>query len=151
MTERYTVRTDIPPLLRAHGFVAWIHDARHPDDPVAAEGASMSWHQDATDAQRTADALNRTAADAAPVEPADPVRRFNVYLTQAHNIYSTAKVENVEAEDADAAYKKVKGMGKAVVWVRDEEHEDNDYLDIEVEEHDGASTGWRDDNGWKGN
>jgi hypothetical protein len=35
--------------------------------------------------------------------------------------------------------------------VRDEEHEDNDYLDIEVEEHDGASTGWRDDNGWKGN
>ena len=149
MTERYTVRTGcIPKVLCDRGFVAYVHDAKHPDWPEG--GVSVSWHQDATDAQRTADALNRTAADAAPVEPADPVRRFNVYLTQAHNVYSTAKVENIEAEDADAAYKKVKSMGKSLVWVRDKEHEDDAHLDIEVEEHDGGSTGWRDDNGWKG-
>lgn len=55
--SRYTVRTDgIPVVLKDRCFVAWIHDAQHPDDPV--EGCSCGWYQDWSDADRVCRALN---------------------------------------------------------------------------------------------
>lgn len=50
---RYTVR------MRPAGLVvfpAWVHDARHPDDPA---GAPCCWCQDIRDAERIAAGLNR--------------------------------------------------------------------------------------------
>jgi hypothetical protein len=67
MAEIFTVRTEIPKALRDQGFVAWVHDARHPDDPDS--GASMSWHQDLADAERVAAALNELAALTGPLLP----------------------------------------------------------------------------------
>lgn len=54
---RYAVRTDMPDATRALGFVAWVDDAQHPDDPWA--GASCCWCQDLADAERIAAGLNR--------------------------------------------------------------------------------------------
>jgi hypothetical protein len=58
---RYTVRTDIIPRgLKERGFIAWIHDADHPDDIKL--GASCAWCAASGDAERIAAALNRDAA-----------------------------------------------------------------------------------------
>jgi hypothetical protein len=53
---RFTIRYDVPRQLRDQGFVAYIHDVRHPSDP--AQGRPVSWHTSWDDAQRTAAMLN---------------------------------------------------------------------------------------------
>ena len=56
--DRYTTRVDaIPPALRDRGFVAWVHDAQHPDGSEG--GASCCFSQDWRDASRITAALNK--------------------------------------------------------------------------------------------
>ena len=54
---RFTVKTDIPWFLRDRGFVAYVADACHPDDPAAGP-LSLSWHLSDADAQRVCEALD---------------------------------------------------------------------------------------------
>lgn len=55
-TPRYTVRRDMPAEMLVH-FRAWVHDAKHRDDPHA--GAPCCWCENLADALRIEEALNR--------------------------------------------------------------------------------------------
>jgi hypothetical protein len=70
--DRFIVKYDVPSPLKDRGFVAYVHDAHHPDDP--AQGASVSWHLIREDARRTAAALNLTFQQ--PAELLETLRRF---------------------------------------------------------------------------
>lgn len=54
--KRFTVRTDVPPSLKNHGIVAYVHDASHPDD--ARDGASVCWCMNLFEAEAIRDCLN---------------------------------------------------------------------------------------------
>ena len=59
MRNRYQIKQDIPEALRNLGFVAYVTDDQHPDDPTGGP-LSMSWHQSLADAQRTAKAMEHS-------------------------------------------------------------------------------------------
>ena len=77
---RYSVRTDVPMQLREHGFVAYVHDAKHRDDPE--DGASVSWHSSVEDAERVMGALN-----------------------YCNTTYRTRAIRSRQLDDCDTAYR----------------------------------------------